>query len=248
MVTKRIFASEPGQIRFTEDFHEQTRGCLLPGKPITLEFADVRIPDEPSGLAQIAACVQFDQGLAQSIPLQLRKAWRDIDPALTEAGEGNLWVGAITAPPHTRELVLWFEKVAPSGKRYYDSRFGKNYWFRFTSLDVSTPDAGVDARGFHVTVDAQSDVGSIVVPYQILNRGLVSGALELRAVDTGADSDRRTWSGSAPLDPNAVVSFDVAYTVSGRSYTDDNQRRHYTAPDPDTVLAERREAALKLSP
>src|SRR6266702_944166 len=134
---KRIFTSEPAHIRFTENYHEQVRGCLLPGKPIYVEFADVRIREEPSAAARVLMCAQFDRGPAQHVLLHLRSSWRNINPGLTEPGEGNFWCGTLTPPQDSREISVWFVKTGPSGSQYYDSRFGADYWFRFTSLDLT---------------------------------------------------------------------------------------------------------------
>src|SRR5262245_26680782 len=100
---KRMFSSEPAQIRFTEDYHEQLRGCLLPGKPIYVEFADVRIREEPSGAARMLMCVQFDRGPAENVLLHLRSTWRNINPDLTEPGEGNFWCATFIPPEGCRE-------------------------------------------------------------------------------------------------------------------------------------------------
>jgi hypothetical protein len=244
---KRLFASEPGQIRFTEDFREQTRGSLLPGSSITVEFADVRIPDEPSGLARVEACIEFDTDATQRLELRLRTAWRDINPALTEPGEGNQWLGTFTPPANSREFRIWFEKTGPSGTRYYDSKFGKNYWFRFTSIDIGEPEAQVDAQGFHFVLHALEEVNAVRVSYQILNRGLTRGTTDLSIAGSAPDPQRRIWHGSAKLAPDAVIAFDISYTVHGRTYTDDNQRRHFIAPDPSTVLEQRRATASRSS-
>jgi hypothetical protein len=236
---RRMFAKEPGQIRFTEDFHEQTRGSLLPGQSIDLEFADSRIPDESTGLAHLDAWIQFDGGPAEVVPLKLRQGWRDIDPALTERGEGNLWVGNTTPPPGAKEMCIWFVKTGPSERKYYDSRFGKNYWFRFTANDVDVLKATVDDSGFNLEVEAAPEITSVEAMYQILNAGPVSGVLPLVPVVASREG-KSGWAGSVSVDPHAVVSFTLSYTAGGRTYTDDNHRRGYLAPDPGPILAARR--------
>jgi hypothetical protein len=238
---QRAFAKQPGQIRFTEDFHEQTRGALLPGQPISLEFADSRIPDEPTGAARIEAWVQFDGGQSLRVPLALSHGWRDLDPALTEPGEGNLWTGTFTPPVGASEMSIWFVKTGPSGQRYYDSRFGENYWFRFTGDDLNVLDATVDAAGFHVEVEAATDVTSLEAHYQVLNAELAPGVVALSQKGP-VSSGMNKWAGSAPLHRSAVVSFKLVYTAGGRTYTDDNQRRGYLAPDPEPILAAQRTA------
>jgi hypothetical protein len=240
-VLKRMFAKEPGQIRFTEEFTEQLRGCLAPGEPILLQFADTRIAEGTSGEARIVACVQYDGGPVQSVNLHLRAAWRDIDPGLTEPGEGNFWEGTITPPPGAREMSLWFVKTAPSGARYFDSRFGQNYWFRFVRQDLRSVDARIDAQGFGVNVDASEEISGVTVRYQVLNRSLASGDMTLNSSNAPTEGVNH-WSGRTAMDPQAVISFDVQYMARGRSYTDDNQRRHYTVPNPDEVLEARRAA------
>ena len=239
---KRIFENEPGQIRFTEDFKQQTRGSLRPGQPIDLEFADSRIPDEPTGAASLEACVQFNKGAVVATPLRLRQGWRTINPALTEPGEGNLWVGRFTPPAGTTEMCIWFVKTGPSGRKYYDSRFGKNYWFRFVELDLDILSATVDAKGFHLDIETSGEVTSVEARYNILNAGAVAGVLPL-SVKSDKSKDKKLWVGSAPLNPKAVVSFAVVYSANGHSYTDDNQRRGYLAPDPTLILGKTRVAA-----
>jgi hypothetical protein len=236
---QRVFEKQPGQIRFTEDFHEQPRGSLLPGQPIDLEFADSRIPEEPTGAAWLEACVQFDGGPVVTVPLHLRQGWRDIDPALTERGEGNLWVGTVTPPEGTKEMSIWFKKTLPSGKQYYDSRFGSNYWFRFPQVDLKLLSATVDETGFQVEIEAVPEITSTQVEYHILNAGAAPGVLSLAPAGSGVDSKRR-WTGSASIDARSVVSFAIVYTAGGHTYTDDNQRRGYLAPDPEAILAAKR--------
>jgi hypothetical protein len=242
-----MFANEPGQIRFTEDFHEQTRGSLLPDHPIHVEFADARIPDEPTGSARLEGRVRFDGGPILTVPLQLRSSWRNIDPGLTESGEGNYWVATIAPPSGSRAMCIWFVKTGPSGRQYYDSHFGENYWFRFTPNDLNVVDATLDEHGFRVVIEASSDVTSIEAHYLILNRGLASGVAPLKLTGV-TDLGMEQWIGVAPLDPKAVVSFVVFYTAGGRTYRDDNQRRNYLAPDPDAVLTARRAAQLAATP
>jgi Family of unknown function (DUF6209) len=235
---QRVFAREPGLIRFTEDYHENKRGAIVPGQPIRIDFADERIPQESSGAAQIDMYVRYNDGPAIRVPLHLLNSWRDIDPQLTETGEGNFWTGETTPPADARVMAIWFEKIGPSGNKYYDSRFGENYWFRFVSTDLNVSDATVDNAGFHVEVLASPEVSSIAAEYHILNHDLAEGTVTLSPDRTqSGKGGQARWTGTARLAPDSVVSFILIYTAAGRAYRDTNQRRNYLAPDPAQVMA-----------
>lgn len=229
---QRAFYDEPGQLRFTESFRQQSRGSLLPGRTISVEFADVRIPEEPTGAANIKMHVQYDRGAPASVDLRLRAGWRSIDEKQTEPGEGNIWVAELVPPEESKQMSVWFEKIGPSGQAYYDSAAGKNYWFRFTGMDLQDLEASIGEGGFRIQVSALSEVSSVAAHYQLLNRALAKGALEL--VREGADNRRpgyKLWFGLEALDKDTVVSFDIVYVVDDRTFTDDNQRRHYLIPN-----------------
>jgi hypothetical protein len=246
---KRAFQNDPGQIRFTEDFQQQTRGCLQPGKPVDIEFADVRIPNEPTGKALVEAGIQFDGEAPIYVPMVLRNGWRTLDSRLTERGEGNLWMARFIPPAGCKEMQVWFVKTGPSGQRYYDSSLGKNYRFRFPQQDFEIMSATVGTDGFSVEIQAVPEITAIEIDYQILNAGTQRAALSLQP-QARLVNGKKKWIGSCPMAKTAVVSFAVIYTVDCRTYKDCNQRRGFLAPDRTSTVqsAPARRAALFPSP
>jgi hypothetical protein len=235
---RRVFEHEPGQIRFTEAYRLKARGAVLPGRPLLIEFADTRIADEPSGQARVDAWIVFNDKPAFSLPLALHNGWRDVDPSLTEPGEGNLWIGSLTPPADATEMTVWFTKTGPSGRTYYDSQYGANYHVRFAARDVQVEDATIGPAGLQVVVRGAGDVTDVAVEFDVLNEGGVHGRLPLRRGDLDADG-RTLWTGAMQVNPRAVLSLAVAYSAGGRTWRDDNDRRGYPVPDPQAEVAGR---------
>jgi len=242
---RRTFEGNPPHITFTADWRQWPHGGLVPGATVAISYDPNRLPNERSTYNGVPtwSIVAFHQfapnGPVFSKPLdaptgQVVQRYSD-DPV-----EATMMTTSIEIPSDAEELILWFLNTGRSGQQFWDSDYGANYVFRFTSLDIQGEHAAVVSdpqtpfAGFEVSLTALPVVESVVVSFTVTNAPReqpFGGAIPLQA---GAIAHgRRPWSASGISVPRgANIRFSFVYTVNGRTFIDDNDGTGYFAPKP----------------
>jgi hypothetical protein len=242
------------QITFTLDHHELVTGNLLPGCPCVLRYDPLRLlsPEDPDHLQAVStmpvtAYVRFSPlGPIYSFDLQSRTG-RLRHPDVDITGQGTMQTGQFDIPTDAEEVIVWFSVRMPDGSIQWDSAYGANFHFRFTSRDLAvlrttvTNDQQIPYSRFAVEVAADPAITSITARYRVVNdRTGDSRRSEVPLSPTGAadEQGRKIWSVSGIAVPHrAVVAFDLVYVAGGHRFTDDNEGRYFLAPMPSPPQA-----------
>jgi Family of unknown function (DUF6209) len=235
-MTRRMFPNDPVRITFTKDFQQLSHGDLLPGRTVTLVYDAERLPNERSEGWVIRAYYRFaDQGAVE--PVQL---WSETGVILSkrdeQPGQGTMLIGTIDVAPAADYLAVWFLNTGKSGAQYWDSNFGRNYYFRFVVQDLHidlvrvAPVPNVPLSTFHIDVAARPDVSEVSVPYRVMNDR--SGRreerrLQLTPTESSQSAGKRMWSATTNVPADAVIQFSLAYTAAGIACHDTNSGKQY---------------------
>ena len=243
---RRTFEGNAPHITFTADWRETTFGNLVPGRTVQILYDPARLPQERSSYNgmptwSITAYYQFTaNGVVQSRQLEMPAGEPPMRFAAGDLAEASYMTTAIDIPEEASELIVWFLNTGRSGMQDWDSAYGANYVFRFTSLDIQGEEASISSdpatpySGFNVSMTALPEVENPSVTFTVTtappdqpfegNAPLVAGDL----VD-----GRRAWSVSGVVVPyQARVRFSFRYSVGGRTFVDDNDGTGFWAPKP----------------
>jgi hypothetical protein len=146
----------------------------------------------------------------------------------------------IAIPEDAGELIMWFMNTGQSGRQFWDSDFGANYVFRFTSLDIQGEEASVSYdpqtpySGFSVSMTAQPVIENVAVQFTVTSNPPdqpFAGTVALMPGELA--NGRRPWEvGGVAVPAHARIRFVFVYTVDGRTFVDDNDGTGFWAPKP----------------
>ncbi|MDD5274175.1 MAG: hypothetical protein PHU14_15840, partial [Methylovulum sp.] len=119
------------------------------------------------------------------------------------------------------------------------SDYGKNYNFRFVTLDLTLLQANVVSdpqtpySGFNVEVVTIPEVTAVSVRFSVVNNPSFQ-KIEVNLTDTGSNPNgKRIWAmGNAIVPYRSNVRFKLFYVIGGKRYKDDNGGRYFLAPQP----------------
>ena len=163
----RALEGKPAHITFTMGFRQVAKGDLQPGKKFTIYYDAERLPNERSTYQgepawSITAYVKFSEtGQPHPYVLESRTGPRSPEDH-QQIGKRNDHGGHVPVPVNASEVILWFVNTGRSGAVYYDSDYGRNYWFRFVQNDIRVlsdqvvSDPETPYSGFGVQVSAAS--------------------------------------------------------------------------------------------
>ena len=242
----------PPSILFRRDFKQHVRGALRPGVRLFVFYDAERLPDERSMRGdQPGWWITMYARFAPNGPITHLNLWSRTGLILTEKatdepGEGTMMKCDLQIPSDAQFVELWFVNSGDSGRVSFDSDYGRNYRFEFTTAQLEVLDAWVVFRRektgsdsankgqFYVRISAALNVADILVAYFYWVGGVnppVRGRIVLKP-SSSAGANRKIWENdpvSVPI--QTAVNFDVEYVIDGRSHTDDNGGRHYLVPD-----------------
>jgi len=174
----RALEGKPALITFTMDFHQVVQGDLQPGKKFLIDYDAERLPNERSTYQgkpawSITAYVKFSE-TGQPHPYVLKSLTGPVRPKITnESGSGTIMKASVPVPVNASEVILWFVNTGRSGAVYYDSDYGRNYWFRFVQNDIRVisdqivSDPETPYSGFGVQVSAAPALTGVSVHYRV---------------------------------------------------------------------------------
>jgi hypothetical protein len=89
---------------------------------------------------------------AQDAPITQLNLWSRTGLILTEKatdepGEGTMMKCDLPIPADAQFVELWFVNSGDSGRVYFDSDYGRNYRFEFTTSEIDVLDAWVSPPG-----------------------------------------------------------------------------------------------------
>jgi hypothetical protein len=154
--------------------------------------------------------------------------------------EATLMRTSIDIPDDAEELIMWFLNTGRSGMQYWDSDYGRNFVFRFTSIDIQGEEANVTSdpatpySGFNVSVSALPVIAGVSVKFDVVSNPPDQPFGGTVPLTTGTLANgRRQWSAHGIAVPyEARVRFSFLYTVEGRTFVDDNDGTYFWAPKP----------------
>jgi hypothetical protein len=239
----RALEHRAADILFRLDFQNEVTGNLLPGTSVTVLYDAERLPYERSmeGMSpawSISAYVKFaPQGPARAYPLWTRTGMvLTGTKQLNDPGEGTMLQCEIDIPADAQYVEMWFVNTGKSGQMYYDSAYGHNYVFRFTTQDIQVVSATVMSSyptpysRFDLTVSAAADVTAVAALYWTNNiNPAQKGQVHLAISGAGPAPGWQTWQGDQIVPYQAVIMFDAQYIAEGRTFVDDNSGRHFLA-------------------
>lgn len=242
---RRTFQGNAPHITFTKAWQQVPFGHLVPGATVRISYDPNRLPEERSSYNgvptwTITAFYQFaPNGSVRANQLDTPTG-QVVTRIADDPVEATFMTTSIDIPDDAEELILWFLNTGQSGQQFWDSDYGANYIFRFTSIDIQGESATVVSDpetpygGFQVSLSALPVVENVVVHFTVINNPpdqpftgsvpLVSGALV---------EGRRAWEVAGVAVPRgANIRFQFTYTVDSRTFTDDNDGAGFYAPKP----------------
>jgi hypothetical protein len=248
----------PPTIVFRSDFRHYVRGLLRPGARLFVYYDAERLTSERSMRGNqpgwwITMFARFvPNGAVTNINLWSRTGLILTGQKTTdEPGEGTLMKCDIQIPREAQFVELWFLNSGDSGRVYYDSDFGRNYWFRFNVSEIEVIDAQVTVQNkkrgseaaaslMRVRVAASQNVTAVSINYFYWVAGVNPPTRERVDLRPGHldNSDRMVWENEPALvSGGTAINFDVEFVVEHRVYLDDNNGRHYLIPSSPTRVA-----------
>ena len=239
----RALEGKPAHITFTMGFRQVAKGDLQPGKKFTIYYDAERLPNERSTYQgepawSITAYVKFSE-TGQPHPYVLESRTGHVRRKLTNrSGSGTIMEAHVPVPLNASEVILWFVNTGRSGAVYYDSDYGRNYWFRFVQNDIRVlsdqvvSDPQTPYSGFGVQVSAASALTGVSVHYRVLNmpKNPMEATVPLQLTGPSRAGNLNLWSIAEVVVPyRSVISFDILYTTEGRTFVDNNHGRGYLA-------------------
>ncbi|MGD0044503.1 MAG: DUF6209 family protein [Isosphaeraceae bacterium] len=239
----RALEGKPALITFAMSFRHVAVGDLQPGKDFSIYYDAERLPNERSTHQgkpawSITAYVKFSE-TDQPHPYVLESRTGRVRRKITDrSGCGTIMEAHVPVPLNASEVILWFVNTGRSGAVYYDSDYGRNYWFRFVQNDirvlsdelVSNPE--MPYSGFGVQVSAAPALTGVSVHYRVLNmpKNPMEATVPLQMTGPSAGGNLNLWSIAKVVVPyRSVISFDILYSTEGRTFIDDNHGRGYLA-------------------
>jgi len=242
----RTFEDNAPALYFTAQWKEGAFGNFVPGQTVEIAYDPNRLPYERSTYNgapawSIIAFYQFSPGgEVGSQPLSM-PAGPPPPRYSNDPVEATLMRTSIDIPEDAEELIVWFLNTGRSGMEYWDSDYGANYVFRFTSIDIQGEEASVSSdpqtpySGFNVSVSALATVSSVAVTFDVVNNPPDQPFSRTVTMAAGAldENGRRPWSLSGFAVPyQARIRFSFVYVVSGRTFVDDDDGTYFWAPKP----------------
>jgi len=219
---RRAFEGNAPHITFTADWRQIPFGNLVPGATVTISYDPNRLRSVP-----IAAFYQFAPSGPIATKLLEIPTGKVVERYSDDPVEATMMTAAIDVPDDAAELILWFRSADE-----WDSNYGRNYVFRFTSLDIAGEHATVAGDKFEVELTALPVVENVIVDYVITNSPTHHPATAPLTPGALADG-RRAWSARGISVPRgANVRFGFRYDVEGRTFVDDNNGAGFWAPKP----------------
>ncbi|HKO55819.1 MAG TPA: DUF6209 family protein [Thermoanaerobaculia bacterium] len=223
---RRTFEENPPHITFSADWQQRPFGNLVPGATVAISYDPNRLPADRD---DITAFYRF----APNGPIgskQLDKpTGQPVRRYSNDPVEATMMTTSIVIPVHAEELIVWFLNT---GSQSWDSNYGHNYVFRFTSIDIQGEHATVVGGAFEVELTALPVIDSVAVNFTVTNAPRpFSDSVPLSAGEIA--NGRRPWSAHGISVPRgANIRFSFAYTVDGRTFIDDNDGVGFFAPKP----------------
>lgn len=221
---RRTFEANRPHITFAAYGQQRVTGNFVPGSTVAVDYDPGRIP----GAKSITAFYQFGANTPVASKQLEVTTGEIVERYSDDPVEATMVTTTIDIPADAPSLTMWFSSDAG-----WDSDNGRNYVFRFTSLDVQGEHAHVDGTAFSVELTTLPFIESVSVNYAVINnpgqeyRGsvpLTPGALE---------NGRIAWSATNITVPSgATVRFSFVYRVEGRTFEDDNDGHGFYAPKP----------------
>jgi len=222
---RRTFEENQPHITFAAFGQQRVTGNFVPGTTVAIDYDPGRIP----GAKSITAFYQFMRdGAVSSKQLEVTTG-QIVERYSDDPVEATMLTTTIEIPADAWYLTIWFS--ADNGS--WDSDNGRNYMFRFTSIDIQGEHASVVGQLFRVELTAAPFVDSVAVNYAVINNPSQQyrGSIPLNAGDL--ENGRLPWSAENITVPNgATVQFAFAYSVDGRQFLDDNDGQGFYAPKP----------------
>jgi hypothetical protein len=242
---RRTFEGNAPYITFTKSWQQLPFGNLVPGRTVHIRYDANRLPEERSNYNgvptwTITAFYQFSPaGPVHGNQLEVPSG-RVVSRIADDPVEATFMTTSIEIPDDAEELIMWFMNSGRSGRQFWDSDYGANYLFRFTSLDIQGETATVVSDpqtpygGFQVSMTALPEVEDVAVSFTVTNSppdSPFAGSVPLEAGQL--ENGRRAWAVAGVAVPRgANVRFQFTYTVDGRTFTDDNDGTGFYAPKP----------------
>jgi hypothetical protein len=233
---RRTFADNAPHITFTKTWEQLPFGNLVPGSTVHISYDPDRLPFERSNYHgaptwSITAFYRFSPNGAISSKQLDTPTGQVVSRYSDDPVEATMMTTSIDIPTDAEELILWFMNTGRSGFQYWDSDYGRNYIFRFTSIDIQGENATVIGDAFEVEITALPVVENVAVDFKVINHPPLAGSVPLIP---GAIADgRRSWSVRGIKVPiGANVWFTFTYAVDGRQFVDDNDGAGFYAPKP----------------
>jgi hypothetical protein len=241
----------PPTILFRRDFKQHVRGVLRAGVRLFVFYDAERLPDERSMRGDqpgwwITMFARFAPNAAVSqLNLWSRTGLILTEKATDEPGEGTMMKCDLPIPNDAAFVELWFMNSGDSGRVYFDSDYGRNYRFEFTTSEIDVLDAWVLSldekkaskqaqQQFQARIATTQRVTAVSLNYYYWIAGVnppVRGRIDLKPTSVD-DPNRRVWENDPVSVPTGTaINFDVEFVIDGRSHTDDNNGRHYLVPD-----------------
>jgi hypothetical protein len=233
---RRTFADNAPHITFTKTWEQLPFGNLVRGSTVAIAYDPNRLPNERSDyngvpLWSITVFYRFAQNGPIGSQVLATPTGQVVTRISDDPVEATMMTASIGIPADAEELIVWFMNTGESGFKYWDSDYGQNYIFRFTSIDIEGENATVADGKFEVDLTALPIIENVTVDYKVINHPPTSGSVPLApgAIING----RRAWSAHDITVPaGANVWFTFRYTIDGRMFIDDNDRAGFYAPKP----------------
>ncbi len=242
---RRTFEGNAPHITFTKNWQQLPSGNFVPGQTVYIRYDAARLPEERSNYNgaptwTITAFYQFSPG-GPVRGNQLETPTGQVVPSISaDPLDATFMTTTIDIPDDAAELIMWFMNTGRSGRQFWDSDYGANYVFRFTSLDIQgetatvTGDPQTPYGGFQVSMSALPEVENVVVNFTVINNppdNPFTANVPLVAGDV--EDGRRSWEVAGVAVPRgANIKFSFTYTVDGRTFVDDNDGTGFYAPKP----------------
>jgi uncharacterized protein DUF6209 len=238
---------------FTRDFREFVRGEFRPGSKVTIRYNPYRIvpPGEDYRFGDparpVVAHLQFKEGgPVTDVTLVSLIGSPDHIPDWTERHVPKL-DGEVTIPEDADWVTIWFSYKSGDGREVYDSNWGKNYRFRFYREEISILDSFIrdlpdkPLNEFVCRIASDPKVEWMKVRYRVDNvRPLPPmTVVDLHRTDQVTKDGKIVWETRGVLVPNdAVVAYDIVYSIDGRPFKDNNQGSFFLACLPEVLKRE----------
>ena len=235
---------------FTRDFREFIRGAFWPDVEATIRYDPYRVVPPGDGYhfgdpaRPVVAHLQFNEGgPVTDITLVSLIGESSHISAWTERRVPMLH-GELTIPEDADWVTIWFSYMSSTGRKIYDSNWGKNYRLRFYREEIKILDsfvrnqAAMPLNEFVCRIAAGHDVDRVIARYRIVNVKPETPvtSVDLHRTDLVDKDGLAIWETRGVFVPNdAVIAYDIIYFVAGRPFKDDNEGAFFLACLPEVL-------------